>query len=329
MKRAGPWTAAAGIGFAAVLAATTVAAQGNWPSRPIRIVVPSSPGGPTDLIGRVLSQGMQKEFRQTGAVDTRPGAGGKIGMRIVAQAAPDGYTFVVGNPGPVAVVQHTEGDVGYETLKDFEPVSMLMRVPITLVVRNEVGVHTVAELAALMRKDPKAVSFGSSGEGQSPHMAAELLQNMIGVRFLIVPYKGAPPAVNDLLVGSIQAMFDTTTAQPHVRSGKLRALAIGSATRSALMPGLPTMAEAGYPGFEISSWYVLLAPAKTPQAIIERMNQMIRKTLESPEVREQLANANAEAIPTSPAATRDYIAGEIANWGNIVKRVQAGRAATK
>lgn len=320
-------TALVAIVLGLQLAALDAVAQTAWPNRPLRFIIPSTAGGPTDVIGRILAEGIQKELNQTVIIDNRPGAGGKIGLRAVAQAQPDGYTFVIGNPGPVAVVGHTETNVGYDVVKDFEPVSMLMRVPVRLVVRSELPVRNVAELAALMKRDPKAVAFGSSGEGQSPHMAAQLLQNMTGVNFLIVPYKGAPPAVNDLLGGSIQAMFDTTTTLPHVQTGRLRSLAIGSASRSPLMPQLPTMAEAGFPGFEISSWYVLLAPAKTPQAIIDRLNRVVRNTLESTESRAQLARLNADGIPSTPAETRNYIIAEVENWGNIVKRISAGKVA--
>ena len=281
--------------------------------------MPSAPGGPTDLIARILAERLQRDLHQPGVIENRAGAGGKIGMRQVARAAPDGYTFVIGNPGPVAVVQHTETDVGYDTLRDFVPIAMLMRVPIRLVVRRELPVNSVQEFVAHLRAHPTAVAFGSSGEGQSPHMAAELLRNLIDVPFLIVPYRGAPPAVNDLLGGSVQAMFDTTTTVPFVREGRLKSLAIGSRTRSTLYPEVPTMAESGFPGFEISSWYVLLAPAGTPAEVIERMSALTQAALESKDVQEQLARVNAEAIWTSPSGARDYVAAEIVNWGHIVR----------
>lgn len=299
-------------------------AQANWPDRSIRLIVPTSPGGSNDLIARILAEGIRKELGQTALVDNRPGAGGKIGMRLTAQAQPDGYTFIIGNPGPVAVVHHTERDVGYDSLKDFESVAMLIRASVNLVVRNEVPARTVAELAALMKKDPKAITFASSGEGQSPHMASQLLQHMTGVNFLIVPYKGAGPAVTGILSGTHQAIFDSTATVAHIKAGRLRALAIGSPVRSKLLPQLPTMAEAGFPGFEISSWYILMAPARTPAAIVERMSQVARKTLDTPEALEILAKANAEAIPSTPAEARAYVVSELANWGNIVRRIGAG-----
>lgn len=317
------------VALLAMVCATEVVAQAPWPSRPLRFIVPSSAGGPTDLITRIIGERVQKDLQQAAVIENRPGGGGKIGLRMAAQAPPDGYTCVIGNPGPVAIVQHTETEVGYNTLADFEPVAMLMRVPIELVVRKDLPVGNVAELVAYIRRNPKAVSFGTSGEGQSPHMAAELLRKMIGAPFLIVPYRGAAPAVNDLLGGTVQAMFDTTTALPFVQEGRLRALAVGSRTRSALMPHLPTMAEAGFPGFEISSWYVLLAPAGTPAAIIERLNAVMKAALESREVQDRLARVNAEAIYSTPAGAREYIAGEIANWGNIVRTIRAADAAAR
>ena len=297
-------------------------AQGTWPEKPIRVIVPSSTGGPTDVAARLLSARVLAELRQPLVADARPGAGGMIGMRLAAQAAPDGYTLVMGNPGPVAVVAHTERDVGYDVLTDFEPISMVMSFPIVLNVRNDVPAKNVSELVALMRANPASINFGSSGVGQSPHMAAELFQDLIGVKFVISPYKGAPPAVQDLLVGSIQAMFDTITGLPMVRQGRLRTLAIGSRTRSALMPNIPTMAEQGFPGFEITSWYVLLAPARTPQPIIRRLNKLVNDALNSPEVRAQLAGINAEAIPSTPEEARDFIRSELANWGSIVRRIR-------
>jgi len=298
-----------------------VFAQGIWPEKPIRVIVPSSSGGPTDLATRLISARVLAELHQPLLADPRPGAGGKIGLRLAAQAAPDGYTLVMGNPGPVAVVPNTERDIGYDILADFEPVSMVMRVPILLNVRADVPAKTVSELVALIRANPASINFGSSGVGQSPHIAAELFQDFIGVKFVISPYKGAPPAVQDLLVGSIQAMFDTTTGLPLVRQGRLRTLAIGSRTRSALMPNIPTMAEQGFPGFEISSWYVLFAPAHTPQPIIRRLNKIVNDALNSAEVRAQLAAINAEPIPGSPEDTREFVRAELANWGNIVRRI--------
>lgn len=294
----------------------------SWPSKPIRIIAPSSPGGPTDLATRLISARVNADLKQALVVDNRPGAGGMIGPRAAAQAAPDGYTFVMGNPGPVAVVPHTEKEVGYDIVNDFEGVSNVMAVPIVLIARADVPVSSVADLVALMKRDPKAIAFGSSGVGQSPHMAAEYFQKSIGVDFLISPYRGAPPAVNDLLGGAIQAMFDTTTGLPHVKAGKLKALAIGSARRSTLMPDLPTMAELGYPGFEITSWYVLLAPAKTPKDIIARMNKVVVDTLNQPETRHQLAAINAEATPSTPEETQAFVKAQLDNWGNIVRRIR-------
>ena len=307
---------------AAALCQTNAAAQSAWPDRPIRVIVPSSPGGPTDIATRLISARVLAELKQPLLAENRAGAGGMIGLRLAAHAAADGYTLVMGNPGPVAVVPYTETDVGYDVLADFAPISMVMSVPIVLNVRDDVPARNIAELVALIRAKPESINFGSSGPGQSPHMAAELLQQLIGVKFVISPYKGAPPAVNDLLGGSIQAMFDTTTGLPMVRQGRLRTLAIGSRTRSALMPNIPTMAEQGFPGFEISSWYVLLAPAHTPQPIIRRLNKLVNDTLNTTEVRAQLAALNAEAIPGTPEEARDFIRSELANWGNIVRRIR-------
>lgn len=300
----------------------TTLAQGSWPDKPVKVLVPSAPGGPSDLSARLITARMLVELKQPLIADNRAGAGGMIALRMAAQAAPDGYTLVIGNPGPVAVAPHTEPDVGYDIVKDFEPISTIMIVPIVLNVRDDVPAKTVAELVALIKAKPTAINFGSSGVGQSPHMAAELFQKMSGVDFIISPYKGAPPAVQDLLAGSIQAMFDTTTGLPMVKAGRLRTLAIASSKRSTLMPAIPTMGELGYAGFAISSWYILLAPARTPQPVIRRLNKLVNDTLNTPDVRQQLAGINAEAIPSTPEEAREFVRSELANWGNIVKRIR-------
>jgi tripartite-type tricarboxylate transporter receptor subunit TctC len=262
------------------------------------------------------------ELGQPLVIDNRSGGGGMIGFRLAARAEPDGYTLIMGNPGPVAIVPFTESHVGYDILRDFEAVSMVMIVPVMLVVRAEIPVRTPRELADYMRANPGAVAFGSSGPGQSPHMAAELFGRMADIPVLISPYRGAAPAVTDLVAGTIQAMFDTTTALPHTQAGRLRALAIGSRVRSALMPDLPTMAEAGFPGFEISSWYPLFAPAGTPPEIIARLNAVVVRALNDPAARARLASMNAEAIPSTPAEARAFVEGQLANWGNIVRRIR-------
>ncbi len=311
-----------GLG-ATVLAVRDGAAQASWPSRPIRVVVPSSPGGPTDVVTRLIGDHMLAEVGQPLVIDNRSGGGGMIGFRLAARAEPDGYTLIMGNPGPVAIVPYTESHVGYDILRDFEPVSMVMIVPVMLVVRAELPVRTARELADYMRANPGAVAFGSSGPGQSPHMAAELFGKMAEVPVLISPYRGAAPAVSDLVAGTIQAMFDTTTALPHTQAGRLRALAIGSRVRSTLMPEVPTMAEAGFPGFEISSWYPLFAPAGTPPEIVARLNAIVVAALNDPASRARLASMNAEAIPSTPAEARAYVEGQLANWGNIVRRIRS------
>lgn len=311
-----------GLG-AASFAGGTARSQGAWPSRPIRVVVPSSPGGPTDVVTRLIGDRVLAEFGQPLVIDNRSGGGGMIGFRLAARAEPDGYTLIMGNPGPVAIVPHTESHVGYDILRDFEPVSMVMIVPVMLVVRAEIPARTPRELADYMRAHPGTVAFGSSGPGQSPHMAAELFGKMADIPMLISPYRGAAPAVSDLVAGTIQAMFDTTTALPHTQAGRLRALAIGSRVRSALMPDLPTMAEAGFPGFEISSWYPLFAPAGTPPEIITRLNAVVVRALNDPTARARLASMNAEAIPSTPAEARAFVEGQLVNWGNIVRRIRS------
>lgn len=299
--------------------------HGAWPERPVRVIVPSAPGGPTDIASRLIGERLLTETRQPLVIENRAGAGGMIGLRIAARAAADGYTLVMGNPGPVAVVPHIESDVGYDILTDFEPISTIMTVPIVLVVRQDLPVRTVGELVAFMRANPGKVSFGTSGAGQSPHMATELLLRLTGIDAVVSPYRGAPPAVNDLLAGTVQAMFDTTTSRPSIEAGTLRALAIGSPRRSTLMPGIPTMAEAGFPGFEISSWYILLAPAKTPPEIVRRLNGIVTRSLADASVKSRLAALNAETIPSTPEEAGAFVRSELVNWGNIVRNIRGTR----
>jgi tripartite-type tricarboxylate transporter receptor subunit TctC len=224
------------------------------------------------------------------------------------------------------VVPHIEPEVGYDILNDFVAISTVMTVPIVLVVRPELPVRTVAEFVAYMRANPGRVSFGSSGPGQSPHMASELLLKLTGIEAVISPYRGAPPAVNDLLAGSIQAMFDTTTSRPSIEAGRLRALAIGSQRRSTLMPDVPTMDESGFPGFEISSWYVLFAPTGTPVEIVRQLNGVITRSLADPTVRARLAAVNAEAIPSTPEEATAFVRWQLDNWGGIVRRIRGPQA---
>jgi tripartite-type tricarboxylate transporter receptor subunit TctC len=301
------------------------AQQGTtYPARPITVIVPAPPGGSTDLAVRVISDHVLRDLGQPLVIDNRGGGGGLIGLRAAARAAPDGYTLVVGNPGPVAVAPHTTPDLGYDVLADFEPISMIMRLPLVLVVRNDLPVRNVQELVAHIRTNPGSVAFGTAGQGQTPHMAAELFQRVTGLDLVISPFRGSSPAVNAMLAGTVQGGFDTVGTLPYIREGRLRALAVGSRERSPLLPDVPTMTEAGFPGFVVTTWFVLMAPARTPPAIIARLNGAVTAALNEPQLRQRLATANAEAIPSTPDGAREFLRAELENWGGIVRQIGTG-----
>ena len=301
-------------------------AQATFPSRPVVMIAPAAPGGPTDVAGRVLVQYMPALIGQPVVLENRSGAAGQIGMRHVAAAAPDGHTLVIGNTGSVGINPSYYRDPGYDIARDFTPVSMLMIAPVSLVVPADLPVRTPAELVAHIRAAGGRFSFGSSGTGQSPHVAAELFRHAAGVEFEIVPYRGAAPAVTDMLAGTVQAMFDSTSSVPFVRQGRLRALAVANIERSPLMPEVPTMAEAGFAGFDVSSWYVALAPAGTPAEAVLTLNAAMNRVMARPDVAERLAAINAVPMRGSPADAAAFVGRQIAYWREVLARAGIGEA---
>jgi tripartite-type tricarboxylate transporter receptor subunit TctC len=301
-------------------------AQAPFPSRPVVLIAPAAPGGPTDVAGRVLVQYMPALIGQPVVLENRSGAAGQIGMRHVAAAAPDGHTLVIGNTGSVGINPSYYRDPGYDIARDFTPVSMLMIAPVSLVVPADLPVRTPAELVAHIRAAGGRFTFGSSGTGQSPHVAAELFRHAAGVEFEIVPYRGAAPAVTDMLAGTVQAMFDSTSSVPFVRQGRLRALAVANVERSPLMPEVPTMAEAGFPGFDVSSWYVALAPAGTPAEAVLTLNAAMNRVMARPDVAERLAAINAVPMRGSPADAAAFVGRQLAYWREVLARAGIGEA---
>ncbi|MFC7691932.1 Bug family tripartite tricarboxylate transporter substrate binding protein [Paeniroseomonas aquatica] len=299
-------------------------AQAPFPSRPVVMIVPGAPGGPTDVVGRILVQHMPALIGQPVVLDYRAGAGGQIGMRYVAAAAPDGHTLVTGNTGSVGINPSYYRDPGYDIARDFTPVSMLMIAPVSLVVRADLPVRTPAELVAHIRAAGGRFSFGSSGTGQSPHVAAELFRHAAGVEFEIVPYRGSAGAVTDLIAGTVQAMFDSTTTIPHVRQGRLRALAVATPERSPLMPEVPTMAESGFAGFDISSWYVALAPTGTPPEAVAKLNAAMGEVLARPEAAERFAVFNAVPMRGSPGDAGAFLGRQLVYWREVLARAGIG-----
>ena len=296
----------------------------DFPTKPIRIVVPFPPAGATDIIGRIVAADFQKAWGQPATVENRAGAGGNVGTEIVARAPPDGYTLLVGTVGTHGINASLYPKLPYDPIKDFEPVSLVALVPNLMVVHPSVPAKTVQEFIAYARTRPGKIDYASSGNGTSIHLAAELFKTMSNTFLVHIPYRGSGPAVTDLLGGQVQVMFDNMpSALPHVRAGKLRPLGVTSAKRSPALPDVPTIAEAGLKGYEASSWFGILAPAGTPKAIVDRLQQQIARGLATPEGRERLATQGAEPIAGTPAEFAAHIRAEIAKWGQVVKAAGA------
>jgi tripartite-type tricarboxylate transporter receptor subunit TctC len=298
----------------------TLAGAQTYPTKPIRIVVPFPPGGATDILARDVAQKLSESFGQQVIVDNRPGAGGNIGSELVARSAPDGYTLEMGTVGTHAINASLYSKMPYDHVKDFVPVILVAGVPNVLVVNPAVPANSVAELIAYAKANPGKLNFASSGAGTSIHLSGELFKVMAGVQMTHIPYKGSAPALQDLLGGQVQLMFDNLPPSlPQIKAGKLRALAVTSLTRAPALPDVPTVAEAGLPGFEASSWFGILAPAGTPPAIVAKLNAEIAKWLATPEAKEKLSKQGANAAGGSPEDFARHIAAETTKWAKVVK----------
>jgi tripartite-type tricarboxylate transporter receptor subunit TctC len=284
--------------------------------------VPFTPGGSTDIVGRTLAQKLGESLKQSVVVDNKPGQAGGIGAAYVARAAPDGYTLFGGTISTHAINASLYKKLPYDPMKDFEPVSLVARLPNVLIVNSQLGVNSVAELVALLKKDESKRTFASSGAGTSTHLAGEMFADLIGVKLTHVPYKGTPPALTDVAAGQVPFMFDQVTAAlPLVKSGKLKLLAVTTGKRIALVPDLPTMIESGIPGFEMSSWQAVYAPKGTPKPIVQRLNAEIVKALKQPDVQAKLSDQLAmEIVGSTPEELRDFMAKEIPRWAELVKK---------
>jgi tripartite-type tricarboxylate transporter receptor subunit TctC len=305
---------------AVALLATRALAEG-WPSRQVTIVIGFSAGGSTDIVARLLAEDLRKSLGQPIVIDNRPGAGGNIGAALVAKAKPDGYTLLMGSVGPLAINASLYKDMPYDNLKDFSPISLVVHVPNMLVVNPAVlPVNTFAEFVASAKANPGKYFFASTGSGTSSHLSGELLRMMAGVEATHVPYKGAV-ALNDLLAGEhVHFMFATIPSViQFVRSGRLRALAVTTKTRSAAAPDVPTVAELGYPDFEASSWFALLGPAHLPREVVTRTNAEVVRILKEPAVRDKLSHQGADPVGSTPEELADYMRAETAKWAPVVK----------
>jgi len=292
----------------------------NYPSKPIRVVVPFPPGGATDILARAAAQRMQEAWGQSVIVDNRPGAGGNIGSDLVAKSAPDGYTLLMGTVGTHAINPSLYAKMPYDHVKDFAPIILVASVPNVLEVNPSLPVNSVTELIAYAKANPGKLNFASSGNGTSIHLSGELFKTMTGVQMTHVPYKGSAPALADLIGGQVQLMFDNLPPSlAQIKAGKLRALAVTSSTRTAALPDIPTVAEAGVPGFEASSWFGLLAPAATPAPIVAKINAEIAKWLATPEAKEKLLAQGANAAGGTPDDFARHIGAETTKWAKVVK----------
>ena len=303
----------------AVLVARAEAAD-TYPSKPIRFVVAFPPGGGTDLVARTIAPRLAERLAQQVVVDNRPGAGGNLGTEIVAKSTPDGYTMLMGSVGPLAINASLFARLPFDPLKDLASVTLAASTPNILVVHPSLPVTNVHELIALAKARPGAINFASSGQGTPAQLAGELFNSMAGVKMVHVPYKGAAPALADLLGGQVQVMFSTMPpALPHVMAGRLRALAVASLRRSPAAPELPTIDEAALPGFEATTWHGVMVPAATPDAVVAKLNHDIVAVLRTPDVAERLSSQGAEAIGSTPQAFAAYIKAETAKWAKVIR----------
>jgi tripartite-type tricarboxylate transporter receptor subunit TctC len=309
---------AAALSLAA--AATPAFAQASYPSKPIRLVVGYAAGGATDVIARLVGQKLGEGLGQTVIVENKAGANSNVGAEAVARSPADGYTvyvFTIAN-----TINATLYDkLGYDAQKDFEPVGLIAKVPNILVVNNALPVKTLAEYVKFAKDQPQGITFASSGSGSSIHLSGEMFKMVAKLNMLHVPYRGSAPAVTDLLGGQVQSMFDNApSAMPHVQGGRLRAIAITSPQRSPLLPEVPTVAESGYAGFDVQSWFGLALPAGTPHAVVDKLNAELNKVVALPEVKKRLAELGASPASGTPADMRGFIAAEIKRWNGVVKQ---------
>jgi tripartite-type tricarboxylate transporter receptor subunit TctC len=311
--------------IAGVLACSAIpapAAESAYPMRPIRMLVAFAPGGGSDTAARILAQRLSTNLGQQVVIDNRPGASGNLGHDIGARASPDGYTLMWTSIGPIAVNPSLFRKLPYDPIRDFETITLTADSLNALVVHPSVPANSVKELIALARSQPGKLSYGSSGIGGAGHLAGELFNLMAGVDLVHIPYKGGGPAMVDLLGGQIQAIFATlVTALPHIKSGKIRALAVTPARRAPMLPDVPTIAEAGLPGYEAANWYGLLAPAKTPKPIIARLNREVVQVLETQAVKDAYFGVGMIVQTSTPEAFSAYLKKEIAKWNEVIRKV--------
>ena len=311
-----------GLVVGAMSVATTSVAQtsGAFPNQSIRMVVPYPPGGPTDITARVVAAEMMKTLGQNVVIDNRPGASGMIGSEMVTKAAPDGYTLLA-NASIHVINPSVYPDMRFDAIKDFTPITQLAQVPLVLVVPANSPIKSVKDLVEYAKANPGKVNFGSAGSASAQHLAGESFKIAAGIQMQHIPYKGSAPALTDLAGGQLQLMFDSMpSATPMINSGKLRAIAVTTATRAKARPDLPTIAESGFPGFDISTWYAYWAPKGTPADIVEKLSAAAAQALKNPEVIAKYEAMGAEPVGSTPAQFSAYVESEAKKWNDIVKK---------
>ncbi len=298
----------------------TAHAQGDYPNKPIKLIVPAAPGGAADFFARLVGPKLAEVMGQSVVIENRAGASGTIAADMTAKSPADGYTVLIGQSTSMVVAPHMYAKLNYDTNKDLAPVTLVAEIPNVLVVHPSVPANNVQELINLARAKPDTLNYGSSGSGAPTHLAGEMFEIATGGKIRHVPYRGAGPATNALLAGEVQLMFGPAVAvMPQVRSGRIRALAVTSAARSAAAPELPTLAESGLKDFEITSWFGLFVPANTPPAIVDRLHRETAKVLKMPDIQERLAKEGAAAGGNPPAAFRTFVRAEFDKFGKLVK----------
>ncbi len=305
--------------FAACAVLGPLAAAQPFPSKPIRVIAPSSPGGPVDVLARILAQGMTETLGQQIVIENRAGAAGQIGAELVAKAPPDGYTLLLGFSGPLAISPNMNEKTPYDSMRDFAPVSQVAAAPYVLLVHPSVPAKSVKELVALARARPGKMNFASGGNGTGLHMAGELLNFTAGIRIVHVPYKGAGPGIAAMMGGEVDMMFNgVAAALPHIKAGRVRAIAVGGDKRSPLVPELPTVAESGLK-FNTTGWYGVLAPRGTPQPVVAKLHAETVKALNLPPVKDQLVKLGVDSVGSTPDQFATLIREEFATWGKVIK----------
>lgn len=298
----------------------------DFPTRTIRLVVAFPPGGPTDFVARIVADKMKSLLGQPVVIENKPGANGAVGADYVAHADPDGYTLFFTTVGAVAVTPHLGVKVNYDPVKDFAPISLVVQNTTLLVVKSDQPFNSAKDIVAAAKKNPGGIVLASTGIGSMPHLALELFQASANVKFLHVPYRGAAPALTDLLGGQVQGMFgDVPVLLPQIQGGKIKAIAAVANTRNQILPDVPTLTEQGYPDTDASNWYGLLAPAKTPAPVIVKLHDALVNALADPQVHKKLVDSGAIPSPTTPDEFGKYLKAELERWGKVIKEKHIGQ----